>query len=139
MRDRRRIRDAEGVPATPRVVFVFAGVDLNMFPSIADAQDWMEAIDVDDGEYTTALTETGRVIRMRTENDAVVLELTDELDAELLQRLLREHGQAIGEPGIELDPVGFANQSWMFEWEHRWPRRPRWLDKRLHPHGPVQA
>lgn len=120
-------------------MFVFAGLDLTMFPSITDAQNWMEAIDVDQGEYTAALTETGRVIRMRTENEAVVLELTDDLDAEQLRGFLREHGQAIGQPGIELDPVGFANQSWKIEWDHRWPRWPRWLDKRLHPHGPVQA
>ncbi|MGW5194759.1 hypothetical protein ACWEOO_36260 [Kribbella sp. NPDC004138] len=127
------------MPASPRVVFVFAGLDLTMFPSMADAQDWLEAIDVDDGEYTAALTEIGRVISMRAENDLVVLELTDELDADLLQRLLREHGQAIGRPGIELDPIEFANQTWKIDWEHRWPRWPRWLDKRLHPHGPVQA
>lgn len=133
------VRDAECVPATPRVVFVFADVDLNMFPSIADAQDWMEAIDVDDGEYTAALTETGRVLKMRTDNGLVVLEMTDELDPDLLQRLLREHGQAIGQPGIEQDPVGFANQTWKLEWEQRWPRWPRWLDNRLHPHGAVQA
>jgi hypothetical protein len=110
-----------------------------MFRSIADAEDWMEAMDVDDGEYTAALTETGRVIRMKTENDLAVLELTDELDSELLHRLLREHGQAIGRPGIEVDPVGFANESWKWEWEHRWPRWPRWLDKRLHPRGHEQA
>ncbi|TDO33813.1 hypothetical protein EV643_13182 [Kribbella sp. VKM Ac-2527] len=120
-------------------MFVFADVDLNMFPSIADAQDWMEAIDVDDGEYTAALTETGRVLKMRTDNGLVVLEMTDELDPDLLQRLLREHGQAIGQPGIEQDPVGFANQTWKLEWEQRWPRWPRWLDNRLHPHGAVQA
>ncbi|TDW18164.1 hypothetical protein EV650_4747 [Kribbella kalugense] len=112
---------------------------MNVFPSIADAQDWMEAIDVDDGEYDAALTETGRVITMRTEKELVVLELTDELDPKLLQRLLREHGQAIGMPGIELDPVGFANETWQWDWEHRWPRWPRWLDERLHPDGPVQA
>ncbi|WP_371406112.1 hypothetical protein OHA10_11215 [Kribbella sp. NBC_00662] len=123
----------------PRVVFVFAGLDLNMFPSIADAQDWLEAIDVDDGEYSAALTETGRVIRMGTQDELVVLELTDELQPDLLRTLLREHGQAIGQQGIELDPVGFANASWMREWERRWPRWPRWLDKRLHQHGPVQS
>jgi RimJ/RimL family protein N-acetyltransferase len=98
------------VHASPRVVFVFAGADLTVFPSIADAQDWLEAIDVDDGEYTAALTETGRVLRMRTENELVVLEVTDELDSALLHRLLREHGQALGLPGIESDPVGFANE-----------------------------
>ena len=110
-----------------------------MFPSIADAQDWLEAMDVDDGEYTAALTETGRVIGLKTENELVVLELTDELDSDLLHRLLREHGQAIGRPGIESDPVGFANESWKREWDHRWPRWPHWLDQRLHPDGPVQT
>ena len=99
----------------------------------------MEAIDVDDGEYTAALTETGRVIKMRTENWTVVLELTDELDPDVLHRLLRAHGQAIGQPGIEQDPVGFANQSWKFEWDHSWPRWPRWPDNQLHPRQSVGA
>ncbi|MGW6280319.1 hypothetical protein [Kribbella sp. NPDC055071] len=123
----------------PRVVFVFAGADLTRFPSITDAQDYLEAIDVDDGEYTAALTETGRVIKMTTEKELVVLELTDELAPDLLQSLLREHGESIGQPGIELDPVGYANKTWQWDWDHRWPRRPHWLDKRLHPDGPTQA
>jgi hypothetical protein len=120
-------------------VFLFAGGDLTMFPSVGAAEDWMEAVDVDDGEYTAALTETGRVIEMRTANDEVVLELTDDVDPARLYELLQEHGQLIGQPGIELDPVGFANRSWMLDWQNRWPRWPRWLAKRLHPRGPIQA
>lgn len=110
-----------------------------MFPSLAAAEDWMEAVDVDAGEYTNALTETGRVITMRTENEEVVLALTDDVDLTKLHDLLREHGELVGQPGIELDPVGFANRCWMLEWETRWPKWPRWLDTRLHPHGPIQA
>jgi hypothetical protein len=100
-------------------VFLFDDVDVYMFPSLDSAEGWMEAVDVDCGEYTTALTETGRVIRMRTENEDVVLDLTDEMDLATLQELLREHGKLIGHPGVELDPVGFANRSWMLEWENR--------------------
>lgn len=110
-----------------------------MFPSLADAADWMEAIAVDDGEFTDVLTETGRVIAMRTEKEEVVLEPTDTVEPAKLHDLLREHGDLIGQPGIELDPVGFANQCWMFEWQHRWPRWPKWLDNLLHPAGPIQA
>lgn len=123
----------------PRVVFLFDDVDVYMFPSLASAEGWMEAVDVDAGEYTAALTETGRVIRMRTENEDVALELTGETDLATLKELLREHGELIGQPGIELNPVGFANRSWKLDWQNRWPKWPRWLDRRLHPHGPVQA
>ncbi|MGW6197597.1 hypothetical protein ACWF0M_15755 [Kribbella sp. NPDC055110] len=123
----------------PRVVFLFDDMDLTMFPSLDTAEDWMEAVDVDAGEYTAAMTETGRVIRMRTENELVVLELTGETDLAKLRELLHEHGELIGQRGIELDPVGFANWSWKLDWENRWPKWPRWLDRRLHPHGPVQA
>ncbi|GAA1619987.1 hypothetical protein GCM10009744_03470 [Kribbella alba] len=123
----------------PRVVFLFDDVDVYMFPSLAWAADWMEAIDVECGEYKAALTETGRVIRTRAENEEVVLDLTDEVDLPRLRELLREHGELIGQRGIELDPVGFANRSWKLDWENRWPKWPRWLDRRLHPGGPVQA
>jgi hypothetical protein len=133
-RDDERVSDAD-----LRVVFLFDGKDVTMFPSLTSAGDWMEAADVDDGEYDAALTETGRVIRMRTENEDVVLELTDQLDLPKLQELLRDYGELIGQRGIELDPVGFANRSWQLDWENRWPKRPRWLDRRLHPHGPTQA
>ncbi|WP_410786568.1 hypothetical protein [Kribbella sp. C-35] len=123
----------------PRVVFLFDDMDLSMFPSLESAEDWMEAVDVDEGEYTAAMTETGRVIRLRTENGLVVLELTGEEDLAKLRGLLREYGELIGQRGIELDPVGFANRSWQLDWENRWPKWPRWLDRRLHPYGPVQA
>ncbi|RZT14775.1 hypothetical protein EV649_5553 [Kribbella sp. VKM Ac-2569] len=123
----------------PRVVFLFDDMDLYMFPSLDTAEDWMEAVDVDAGEYTAAMTETGQVIRMRTEDGLVILELTAEADLARLQELLREYGELIGQRGIELDPDGFANRSWQLDWENRWPKWPRWLDRRLHPHGPVQA
>lgn len=125
---------------SPRVVFLFDGnMDLYLFPSLDAAEDWMEAIDVDAGEYPAAMTETGRVIKMSTEKGLVVLELTDQTDLPKLQELLRAHGKLIGQQGIELDPVDFANQSWKHDWETRWPKWPRWLDKHLHPHGPPKA
>lgn len=123
----------------PRVVFLFEASDLYLFPSLADAEDWLEAVDVDCDEYTAALTETGRVIRMRTDDEEVVLELTETVDPATLRELLRAHGELIGEPGIELDPVGFANRSWLLDRDSRWPKWPRWLDRRVHPRGPTQA
>jgi hypothetical protein len=99
----------------------------------------MEAVDVEGGGYTDALTETGQVIKMRTANEEVILELTAEVDRTKLQGLLRTHGKRVGQPGIELDPVGFANRTWRLAWENRWPKWPRWLDRRLHPHGPIKA
>lgn len=124
----------------PRVVFLFEGNrDLHMFPSLDAAENWMEAIDVDAGEYTAAMTETGRIIKMSTDNGLVVLDLTDQTDLPRLQELLREHGKLTGQPGIDLDPIAFANQSWQHDWNTRWPKWPHWLDKRLHPHGPIQA
>ena len=65
--------------------------------------------------------------------------LANEVDTATLQRLLREYGQLVGQPGIEQDPVGFANRSWLHAWENRWPRWPGWLDRRLHPRGPIRA
>lgn len=123
----------------PRAVFLFDDLDVHVFPSLADAEGWMEAIDVAAGEYTAALTETGQVIRMSTKNEEVILELTGETNLPRLKALLRDHSNLIGQPGIEVDPIDFANRHWQLDWEARWPKRPRWLDKLLHPHGPTQV
>ena len=127
------------MPNKPRVVFVFDEAEVHVFRSLGQAEAWMEAIDVDGGEYIAALTDTGRVIRMGTKHERVVLEMTDDVDVVSLHRLLRKHGRLVGQPGIELDPVDFANWYWELEWQSRWPRWPRWLDERLHGRGPEQA
>ena len=123
----------------PRVVFLFTELDVLVFPSLTDAEGWMEAIDVAAGEYTAALTDTGQIIRMSTKNEEVILELTDETNLPRLKTLLRDHNDQIGQPGADVDPIAFANRSWQLEWETRWPKRPHWLDKLLHPHGPTQV
>ncbi|MFC9686949.1 hypothetical protein ACFTSF_00290 [Kribbella sp. NPDC056951] len=124
----------------PRLVFLFDDSEVHIFQSLAAAEGWMEAPDVVDGEYTAALTDTGQVIRMTTTaNHEVVLELTDETNPTKLRQLLRQHSAEAGQPDTDLDPIDFANRYWQLEWDTRWPKWPRWLDKRLHPHGPTQA
>ncbi|WP_371503044.1 hypothetical protein OG871_37790 [Kitasatospora sp. NBC_00374] len=57
-----------------------------VFTSVQDAAGWMEAIDVDEGEYAAAFTCDGAAIAMSTADEAVVLQCTNHFDREDLQR-----------------------------------------------------
>lgn len=121
-------------------VFVFdTSGDLNVFASLGDAAGWMEAIDVDDGEYAAAYLADGTVLRLSTDSNRVVLTPVPERDlpgltAAVGQYERRLHGQA------EVDDlVRYANAWLRREWEAAWPRRPQWLARRLHGAEPKQV
>lgn len=99
----------------------------------------MEAIDVEAGEYAAVYDTDGRVISVATSDDLVVLRRTEHLDApglrERLERLQQRHAIA----GPLDDPAEVASARLANAWEKRWPKRLRWLDKRLHGEGPYMA
>jgi hypothetical protein len=136
------------VPREDCAVIVFANDDpLPMaFASLSDAEGYMEAIDVEDGLYRPTATEgawpggvyavDGRLVEARAANNWVELEVTVRQDAAGLRRLLSsvaERGIVAGDPE---DPVAIARELLAQQWRSRWPRRPRWLDQRLHGAGP---
>ncbi|GAA2780252.1 hypothetical protein GCM10010441_01160 [Kitasatospora paracochleata] len=103
-------------PADP--VFVFdQDNDLTVFTSIEAAAGWMEAIDVDEGEYTAAFTCDGAVVSMSTANEAVILQRTDHVDREDLQRRIACYWEQerLGDMPAELPAV--ANL--LLEGQHR--------------------
>jgi hypothetical protein len=123
---------------TPRAVFVFAlDSEPFVFTSLEAASGWMEAVDVRDGEYLALFTDEGRVIRAAaTPKFKVVLTLTDEYDLLTFRDLLRERCPDVkwqGQPG---EVLALGNALLEQEWRKRWPRRPRWLDARLHGESP---
>src|SRR6478672_5529871 len=83
-------------------VFVFGREgDVMAFPHVEDASGWMEAIDVNAGEYEGAFTLDGRIVAIGTApKDAIVLRITDERDpSELRARL----GRSLANMGLEGD------------------------------------
>ncbi len=121
-------------------VFVFdTSGDMNVFASEDHAAGWMEAIDVDEGEYAAAYLHDGTVVDLRTADERVIVRRTDRKDLPALMAGLRAHQRAVGGPEDVSDLVAFANDILREEWAGRWPRPPRWLKRWLPGKGPPQA
>jgi hypothetical protein len=121
-------------------VFVFdCEGDLNVFPSLETASGWIEAVDVDNGEYAAAFLHDGTVVQMSTLGERVVLTPSDTRDTLQLQQFLDSYQRRGGRPISDGSVLGFADDWLREEWEHRWPKRPAWLARRLHGAEPPQA
>lgn len=70
----------------PAVLVFYNDGDLDVFPSLQHAGGWMEAIDVDGGEYAAAFLHDGTVVDMRTAQERVVLTPTAKRDPVRLDR-----------------------------------------------------
>jgi hypothetical protein len=127
----------------PRGLFVFErGGDLSVFPSISAARAYMEAIDVANGEYEALFAVDGRIVTVSARDDAtaaddITFTVTSKRGDTELDRRLAEYRRASSRVLPE-DRLAFANAILLWEWESRWPKRPRWLARRLHGDGPVQ-
>lgn len=92
-----------------------------------------------DGEYEAFFTTDGDVLQPSVRpDDQIWVELiaTGNRDVERLKRRLRElqdHNGFVSDPD---DPRAVANEFLAIEWSLRWPKRPAWLDRRLHGTGP---
>jgi hypothetical protein len=129
-------------------VFVFANDDpLPMaFGSTTAAAGYVELIDVENGVYDkidplsgrrgAIYAVDGRVIHALVGDGTVELVITSRHDVgDLRSRLAEaaERGLVTGDPN---DPVAVARALLQAQWDSRWPRRPRWLDRRLHGDTP---
>jgi hypothetical protein len=102
----------------------------------------MEAIDVRDGEYEAFFTIDGGVLHPSVRpDDEIWVELvaTGTHDLARLKRRLRELQHRNGYVSNPDDPRAVANELLAIEWSLRWPKRPYWLDRRLHGSGPDQV
>ncbi|MGJ7442500.1 hypothetical protein [Aquipuribacter sp. MA13-6] len=108
------------------------------FRALATAEGFLESIDVLDGEYRGAFTTDGHVVTITGEPDGpVTLTLTSEVDRGTLTELLEAAANRRGRPWPSDDPSAVAAQLLHEVWEQRWPRRPRWLSRRLHGEEPT--
>lgn len=133
--------------STDVAVIVFANDDpLPMaFASLAHAAGYMEAIDVEDGLYSSVgeggirggvFAVDGRVVDVQSVDGGVVLAVTDRRDdGGLRERLASVAADGLIDSALD-DPLGAARELLEQQWASRWPQRPRWLDRRLHGDGP---
>ena len=78
------------------------------------------------------------MLDISTAREEVILRRTDRTDLAGLLDRVRAHQRSIGRPEDVGDLIGFANEWLRREWEHRWPRRPRWLARRFPGRGPTR-
>jgi hypothetical protein len=123
-----------------RAVFVFSSDDPApiIFASLSHAAGWMEAIDVEHGGYDAVFTLDGLVVEVTTDRDRVVLTPTAQQDEAGLRERIRDSRPLPHLGDDREDLVAYANAVLLAEWEARWPKRPRWLARRLHGEGPLQ-
>jgi hypothetical protein len=120
-------------------VFVFAVDGVDVFPSVGDAATCIEAFEVEDGDLQALFTLDGRIVHAHARGVHVVLTVTPERDVWQLRSRLRSYVETAGLASSPDDVRAVANEMLRDEWEGRWPKRPRWLDERLHGDGPVQV
>jgi hypothetical protein len=121
-------------------VFVFdTSGNLHVFASGDHAAGWLEAVDVDLGEYAAAHLLDGTVLELSTAGETVVLRRTDREELPALMERLHAYQRAAGRPEDVGDLVAFANEVLRDEWEGRWPRPPRWLKPWFPGKGPPQV
>ena len=110
--------------------------DLEVYPNAGRAGDHLEVIDVEDGEYPAAYRVDGAVLAPLIQGQRVVLLPTGELDEAGLREVIGNYARRVPSAPRATTPLDFA-ESWLQEqWQRRWPRRPQWLDRRLHGMAP---
>jgi hypothetical protein len=121
-------------------VFVFADDGVSFFRSAEEAAGWVEAIDVDAGEYQAFIRLDGeRLVPHVLDQAKVVLEASGHRDPDGLVELLeRERGTGAFSSN-PAQPESVANELLLGDWEARWPKWPAWLDRRLHGDGPERV
>jgi hypothetical protein len=110
--------------------------DVDLYKTVADAASYMEAVDVRDGEYEAAFSLNGELLEIVLDEDRVSLVATGTNDLPTLRDRLRALAERNGYSGEDPDPRGVANEVFANQWRARWPRWPKWLDRRLHGDGP---
>jgi hypothetical protein len=113
---------------------------MHVYPSLRRAADYIEAVDVNDGEYEAMYTLDGWVIDPQADSRERQVELvvTDENDVEGLRRRVATHHRPDG-ASTSYDLRAVANDEFRAKWDVRWPRWPKWLDRQMHGDGPPQV
>ena len=126
----------------PAVLVFTRDGDVMVFESPEQAAEWMEAVDVDAGEYPAVFAVDGRTATASTRQDlreGVLVTVNQEHDEAGLRERLERAVALFGLSSPASDPVAVANELLLRMWERRWPRRPRWLASRLHGDVPPRV
>ena len=110
--------------------------DLEVYADAARAAGHMEVVDVEDGEYASAHRVDGAVLAILVQGKRVELVATGEVAEVGLHALIEDHARRPPSAPGGATPLDVAEAWLVWQWEHRWPRWPAWLDRRLHGSGP---
>jgi hypothetical protein len=125
-----------------RAVFVIErdSHDISAFPSLDRAAGSVESYDIEKGQYEF-FADDGTVLDPTVvDRFKVVLKPTSVKDLDGLIEHLRTWISAahISVALDETDPVILAKAISDAHWREKWPRRPKWLRRRLHGDGPPE-
>ena len=104
-----------------QAVFVFAGLDLTVFPSLEAAAGCGEAIDIKNGEYDF-FADDGTLLQPEVQGQRVTLRVTAEQLAEELRERLRRylvHPRVTLDASLADDPVVAAHTILRADWARR--------------------
>jgi len=110
--------------------------DVELFKTPQEAAGWVEAVDVEDGEYTDCFRVNGERLELDIFKEEVHVRPTGTYDAAFLSQRLAELAERNAYTGDAPDPRTVANEVFAHQWKRRWPRWPKSLDRHLHGDGP---
>lgn len=125
-----------------RAVFVFYedGSGVDAYGSLEELRAEIEAIDVETGEYAFFTVEglvVEAVVKGWAAQDLDLQVTTTDGSQVLRERLTIELPRVGLDAALAESPLAAAQALVDARWEARWPRRPAWLDRRLHGSRPV--
>ena len=119
-----------------RAVFAFDRENwCSVFRRMEAAEAGLEVNDVDTDEYVL-FGDDGTVLAAAVEGRSVVVRATTRRDLQELRGRLERYCSMAEVEAPNDDPLAIGNAILAADWSRRWPRKPRWLDRRLHGHGP---
>jgi hypothetical protein len=107
-------------PVPPGIIFVEADEPLLVYPSIAEAENCLEAVDVEGGLYPGAYGGAGELYRIRCVGGRVVIERAEGRRPDALKELLIRYFEGCEDPadaGETLDVL--VGRAWTLEQDYR--------------------
>jgi hypothetical protein len=133
-----RVKRRAAGPLQPTFLITRDG-DVELFKTRTEVTYWVEAVDVEAGEYTGCFSIEGELLHLAVDDGRVDIKASGIFDPEGLSSQLRLLAERNGYRGDDPDPRLVADEVFADEWNRRSPRWPNWLDRRLHGSGPPRV